>query len=419
METTFPQTPLSRNRSYTLLWTSRTLSELGFHTTLIALPLLALAVTGSPAVAGLLQSINAVAQLVTGLPAGALVDRWPRKAIMLVCEAARAVVLTTLVVALVTDTVTVWHLFVVTAVVGACAAVFDPAEEATLPAIVPAAQLPTAIALNTARSHVGQLSGTSLGGILFGVRKVFPFLLDALTHLVAFLLLLFVRVPPRDPAPRPKGGLLAEVREGVAWVLRQRFIRTISLYVIGLNFLFQVLYITAIVSLGLVGTSSTQIGFMAAMFGAGGLLGAMCAPWLYRKLNHTVAIAGVFWALAALTPFMAFQDNGYLMGGLLAGMAFLAPTANTIVGTYQLLLTPDEFRGRMSSVMNLCGGLSVAGGAGLAGLLLEWVPSAWVFTGCAVALAALAIAVTSSGILRRLPGAGSTGEAEGQRKVPS
>ncbi|MFK8849841.1 MFS transporter [Streptomyces sp. Ac-502] len=170
--------------------------------------------TGSPGTAGLVQGVNAAAQLAAGLPAGTLVDRWNRKAVMLACEAVRAVALVWLVWMIWTDTVTVWHMAAVAAVLGVCSALFDPAEEASLPHVVPPDQLATAVSMNHARNSIGNLIGTSLSGALFGVKRVLPFVADAVTHVVSFCMLLFVRLP--KPA-RPEEGRRPPTSGGRRW----------------------------------------------------------------------------------------------------------------------------------------------------------------------------------------------------------
>src|SRR5438270_13521201 len=103
---------------------------------------------------------------------------------------------------------------------------------------------------------------------------------------------------------------------------------------------------------------------MAAMFGIGGICGALAAPYLHRIMSPYLSIIIAFWTLTILTPLAIFINNGYLMGALFGGMAFLVPTASTTIDTYQLLLTPDEIRGRMSAVMGVTIGVaSVVGRA--------------------------------------------------------
>src|ERR671939_2029323 len=92
--------PLRRNRDFMLLWSGQAVSELGTRTAWIAYPLLVLAITGSPAKAGIVTFANRFPYFLFSLPAGALVDRWERKRIMLVCDAGRLLGAASIVVAL-------------------------------------------------------------------------------------------------------------------------------------------------------------------------------------------------------------------------------------------------------------------------------------------------------------------------------
>jgi MFS family permease len=396
-------TPLSRNRNYRLLWGSEVLSELGFHASAIAFPLLVLAVTGSAAASGLVLGTIATAQLLAGLPAGALVDRWDRKKIMLGCEAAQALAAASLVGALVWGAASVPHMVAVAAVVGVCAALFEPAEEASLPNLVPEEQLSAAVAMNSARASLGQLSGTAVGGFLFAIGRFVPFAMDVLTHTMAFFGLLFLRVPRREVPPAPVGHLGREIATGLRWVWRHRHIRVMMLCAVVLNLSFSAFYIIIIVLAQARGVPSGEIGIMAAMLGVGGILGALSAPYLNRMVSPYVSIIMVFWALTALAPVAVFVNNGYLMGLLFAGMMFLAPTANTTIMTQQLLLTPDDLRGRLSSVLGVVGGVAAAAGPALGGLLAEAFSGAAAVLLCAGGLATAAVLATGSPTLRKFP----------------
>ncbi len=402
--------PLSRNRSYTLLWGGQALAEIGFSASLIAFPLLVLAITGSAVAAGLVLAADAMAQLLAGLPAGAAVDRWDRKKIMLGCEAAQAIALASLLIALWQNVATIPHLVAVAAVMGVCRALFEPAEDACLTNLVPDTQLATAIAMNSARSSLGQMTGTALGGILFAVGRWVPFLLDLLTHCAAFVTLLFLRVPPREWQPTPQRHLGREIAEGLRWVWQRREIRVTALCAITLNLFFSAFYLIVIVLAHGRGMPTAEIGVMAAMLGVGGIVGSLIAPWLHRVLSAYLSIVGVFWVLAVLTPVALFIDNGYLMGGLFAGMTLLAPTANTTIGTHQLLLTPDELRGRLSGVMNVVTGGAGAVGPLLGGVLTELMSADQAVLVCAAGIAIVTVTVTVNPTLRHYPQAPSQRE---------
>lgn len=395
--------PLSRNRNYQLLWGSQALSEFGINAAMIAFPLLVLAVTGSPAAVGLVMGTSAAAQVLLGLPAGALVDRWNRKAVMLCCEAVQAIAAASLVVALWWDVASVAHMMAVAAVIGACAAMFEPAEDSCLPNLVPDGQLSTAVAMNSARSHLGDLSGTAAGGFLFAVGRFAPFAVEVLTHTIAFFALMFLRVPPRKVRPEPMSRLGHEIVAGLHWVWKHRPVRVIGLLAVGLNLFFAAYFIVIIVLAQAEGVSPEEIGIMAAMLGVGGILGALAAPYLTRMLPTYVSIVAVFWGLTLLTPLAVFISNGYLMGALFAAMAFLTPTANTTIDTYQLLLTPDGLRGRLSGVMGVVTGVAAALGPALGGVLMELLSANQAVLLCAAGIGTITVLATASPTLRRFP----------------
>jgi len=395
--------PLLHNRNYQLLWISQVLSGLGLSASIIAFPLLVLALTGSAAASGLVLGAIAAGQLFAGLPAGALADRWNRKTIMLSCEAIQVIAVASLVAALWWEVFHVAHLIVVAVIMGVSAALFRPAEDACLARVVPAEQLSTAVALNVARASVAQLSGTAAGGFLFAIARFVPFVVDAVAHVSACILLVFLRVPPREVRPEPINHLGWEIMAGLQWVWAHRHIRVTALFAVILNLFFSAFYLIVIVLAQSRGIPSGQIGVMAAMLGVGGLLGALVASLLSSVVSPYLSIIAVFWVLAALTPVAAFLYSGWLLGALFAAMALLPPTANTAIITRQLLLTPDELRGRLSSVLGIVTGVAATLGPVLGGLLAGAVSGTLAVLVCAGGFAAVAVVATVNPTLRSFP----------------
>jgi predicted MFS family arabinose efflux permease len=215
--------------------------------------------------------------------------------------------------------------------------------------------------------------------------------------------LLFLRLPPREVRRAPAQHLGSEMFEGVAWMWRHRHIRATALCIVSLNLFFAAYFLVIIVLARQRGVPAGEIGIMAAMFGAGGLLGALAAPRLLRILSPYASIVGVCWIVAALAPVSIAVSNGYLMGLLLAAMAFLAPTTNTAIDTYQLLATPDNLRGRLSGVMGVAGGVAAAAGPAMGGGLLEILPADLVILLCAGGITLLALSITISPTMRSFP----------------
>jgi MFS family permease len=397
--------PLSRNRNYNLLWITQVVSELGSDISYIAFPLLILVTSGSPLEMGIVAAASAAAHMVGELPGGLLADRWDRKKIMLLCEAVRALAVGSLAVTLLLGMYSFEHILAVAILEGLFSAMFGPAEDATVPRIVPEEQLASAVARNTARTYIAGLVGPAVGGFLFSIHRMVPFLVDAISYAVSFVGLLFLRLPPRkssgDTGSEPAFG--GGLRAGLAWVLRQRVIRTTLVWVIVSNLVFAALVIVILAIAGEQHAGPGEIGIMMAFFGVGGLLGAIAAARLHAALPAPLIVLGFSWIAAVMTAAMTLVPGGVALGVILGVVAFFAPVANTTIITYQMVITPDELRGRLSGITGLCAGVAGALGPLLGGILMAVLGSGSGVLVCSLALAAIALGATLSPTMRRFP----------------
>ncbi|MFG3497221.1 MFS transporter [Streptomyces sp. NPDC047928] len=401
VDTSTEPVPLRRNRNYHLLWSSQALSELGAQISLFALPLLILLLTDSAVQAGAASAVSAVTRLVVLIPAGALIDRWNRKTVMLVCELARVPVMVALALAVLQDGTTFAHILAVAVVDGAAAAMFAPAEDAALPQVVAKSDLSTAVSVSAARSYLATLVGPGIGGFLFSAHKALPFLVNAVTYVVSFVMILFLRL--RAAAAAPAAGersLLREIREGAAWIGGRPVIRASLLVAVVVSVCFNALYLIVLTAAQRSGVPATEIGAIGVMVGIGGLVGAMTAPRVHRLLTPRASIVLLGWVGTALTPLLLLGTSGYLYGGVLALVALCAPVVQTAVVAYQMSTTPDRLRGRVSAAMGLAGGVAGAAGPLLGGVLMDTGGTRVAVLTCTGVLLAAAVAAGFSPALR-------------------
>ena len=125
--------PLWRNRDYILLWSGQMISSVGSRVSMLAFPLLVLALTHSPAQAGLIGAMRGLPYALLILPAGTLVDRWNRKRVMILCDIGRALALGSIPLALVLGHLTIAQIYVVSLVEGTLFTFFSLAHIACLP----------------------------------------------------------------------------------------------------------------------------------------------------------------------------------------------------------------------------------------------------------------------------------------------
>lgn len=395
--------PLWRNRDFMLLWTGQVVSTIGMRVTALAYPLLVLATTGSPLLAGVVGFAQALPFLLVYLPAGALVDRLPRKRTMLVADAVRVVVLGSVAAGVFWDWLTFTHLVLAVFVDTVCFVFFQLAESAALPHIVPRQQLPTALAQNQAREQGAELAGQPLGGALFAASHVLPFLADAVSYALSFLSLLFVRPQLEEQRERARQSLVADIREGLTWLWRQHFLRAVVGLVGGTNIVLNALPLVMIVRAQDMGASPGLLGVLFAFSGVAAIIGAFAAPWVQRRVPARFVVVGSLWVWVVGTAVLIWMPDPLSLGVAYGASAIVGPIFNVVVNAYRYALVPDRLQARTQSAARLITWGTIPLAPPLAGILLQTIGS----TGALLALTALMLAVavvaTAFRAVRRAP----------------
>ena len=269
---------LSHNRNFRLLWIGQVLSDLGTQFGALAYPLLILALTHSPVIAGLVGTVTAIAAFAVRLPAGALADRLDRRRTMVVCDGVRAAVLALLAILVVLHAID-WPVVLAVAVIDRVGdTLFSPSATAALANVVASEQLEGAWAATEARQYGANLAGPALGGILYGVGRAVPFFGDTLSYGVSVLTSWRMRGAFRPTAEVERKGLWSEAFDGVRFLWRNALLRAVLIQAPLINFAFNGVIFAVILSLRHAGRSSTVIGLIESSIMVGGLLGAIAAP---------------------------------------------------------------------------------------------------------------------------------------------
>lgn len=352
-----------------LLWISQVVSTVGTRITAVAYPLLALALTHSPAEAGIVGFAQTLPFLLLYLPAGVVMDRWNRKVIMIVCEGGRALALGSIALTTALGSVSLVQLVIVAFIEGCLFVLFDLGEGAALPHLVAEEQLPAALAQNQAKTQGADLAGQPLGGALFSVARQLPFLVDAISYVVSLGALLLIRPAFQGHSTRERVRVRAEIAEGLRWVWSNPFLRAAVGLTAGLNFVFNGLTLVLIVRAKDLGASSALIGAMFAFYGAGGLIGSFVAPWVQRRFAPRRVMVSIAWFWVVQTAVLVLLSNVYALGvaaglGALAGAPF-----NVVLANHVYRLTPDRLLGRVRSVTKLVAWGSIPLGILVAGFV--------------------------------------------------
>jgi MFS family permease len=292
-----------RHRGFRMVWIGETVSMFGDQFYLVALPWLALALTGSSLALGLVLMAAAVPRAALMLVGGALSDRYDPRAIMVASSAARAVLVGILALLVWTDAVQLWHLYLLGAGFGAADAFFQPAALALVPRLVPEDRLEASNALVMGSMAMMGMVGPAIAGIAIAATgTALGFGIDAATFAFAVITLAFVRRPPKAAAPAAgveTGGTFSSILAGLRYASGDAQIRT-------------VLGAVAVINLAVVGpffvglpvlvdgfdSGPLAYGIVLSAFGGAALAGAVVAGSLGARVRMSLAIPATAVALA-------------------------------------------------------------------------------------------------------------------------
>jgi predicted MFS family arabinose efflux permease len=290
---------------------------------------------------------------------------------MLICEAIRTVALATLALAVLLGGATLVLIMSIALVEAAAGVLFESAQSGVLRHVVPREQLGAALAANEARMHGVAFAGPPIGGLLFGIGRFVPFLVDAITYAVSFSAISRVRSRLQDDRTSASPPLLPAIREGWNFVINEPFLRalaTISPLVNAGNT--GILFVIVIV-LNEQKVPAAAIGIILSAAGVGGLLGALATPWLQRHVSAPVLVISAFCAAAVAACSVAALSGTYLVALPLCLMLLFGPAANATLGAYQIAITRDELQGRVESVIMLLATCLVPFAPALGGIVAE------------------------------------------------
>lgn len=345
--------PLVSNRDFMLLWTGEALSQLGSQASTVAFPLLVLALTGSPAKAGVVGLAKWLPLAICALPAGMAADRFDRKRLIMGSDAARALLLASIPVLLWLGRPPYVQIAAVAFLDGCFFTVRYVAERGALPHVVAAEQLPDAVTQNEARVFAASIIGPPLGGLLFAAGRALPFVADACSSLVSMVTVAATRASFQFRSPAPRRERWAGSAEGMRWLWGEPFFRSTALLFAAGNPLYTGLYLLAILLAKHQGASSPAVGAMFAVVGAGGLLGAALAGPLRRRISARAALVGEAWLVGCVLPLLLLAHGAALIGLIVAAAEFPTPLTNSFVSGYRVAATPDHLQGRVQAAGTL------------------------------------------------------------------
>ncbi|MGQ0841948.1 MFS transporter [Actinokineospora sp.] len=349
---------LMRNKNFAKFWFGETVSLFGVRVTALALPLTAvLVLDAGPEELGLLWFVTYLPYLVVAMPLGVLVDRRPKRPLMIAANLIRGVLIGLVPVLAVLDLLTLTALFVITFGVGVCTVLFDVCWQSYVPVIVAPEHLMAANGRVTASWSAAESAGPGLGGLLVQVLTApFALIVNSVSYLVSVVSLWSIRVP--EHVPNATGRHVGrEIMDGLTFVVRQPYLRVIVLSGGLYNFFYVFLEALFVVyAVRVLEFDAGLIGLVMSLGAIGGVLGAGVASTLVKHLPF-----GVVYVVADLVGvcgplLIAAASGSKVVTAVVVTVGFFIMRAgsaisNTASISLRQTVTPPELMGRMNAGM--------------------------------------------------------------------
>lgn len=363
-----------RHRNYRLFYTGQAISLTGTWMQTIAQSWLVLELTDSKAALGLVTTLQFLPITIFVLPAGVIADRVRKRDLILATRALAMVQAVLLALLVATDSVQLWHVYLLALVLGLSTAFEQPARQALVVEMVGKDDLMNAVALNSGLFNGARLVGPSIAGIIIAVAGTeAAFGINAISFIPSILALTMMDMRELHRGgrqPQAAASVLGELREGLSFVMRTPAALMIIILVafvgtFGYNFI----TVLPLLARYVLGGDSVELGFLTAALGLGALISALVIASQRQATRPALFIGGALFAL--LLGAVALSESFYLslLFLLLTGMANIIFAANS--NTSLQLATPDYLRGRVMALYMLLIAGSTPVGASLTGIMAE------------------------------------------------
>lgn len=327
---------------------------------------------------GLMLIASVLPGLVIGPFAGALIDKWPRKPLIILPDVVRGIVVMAVTILSAVGLLEIWHLVTAAIMLSLGSAFFDPTVQAIIPQIVTEDQLPKANALNQMVGGISTVIGPILGGVAVGfLGFTNVFLINGLSYLISAFFEGFMIISPVAEAQMKQNNIIDDLKEGYRFLASSKKIMII-IGVIGISHFFigSLMVILPFLANNLTGEGVRNLGSLQTMLGIGLILGTV---FINIKKKTILRDFGLF-------IFIALVGTCYIGIGLVYNFNLLLIYPYTIcMGVIGIAIanasvywqsslqlnTPNYIAGRIFSLSTMIGNISMPVAYGLYGLLLN------------------------------------------------
>ena len=344
-----------QNRNYRFLWFSSLFSFTGMQMQQIARALLAYKLTESNGAVGLILLSFGLPMFCFSLIGGSLADRFEKRNLTFLSQAATGIFALTTAVMLITNTITIEWLFVLGLGGGTAMALGMPARNPLMAQVVGPENVMSAMAMSNSAMNVTRLFGPALAGVMVAIWNLESvYLLQCAMYVASCTLLLFVPTGIGHVAGLKRSNMFREIANGLSYVARDSRLRSLNLSMLVISF-FAMPYVILLAGFvkGDLGQGDAAFGVLQSISGIGALVGSLGVATMttFDRKPLLQMVAGVLGGFALIMLALASRNFGY--GGAMVPILILGLSLTayqTLNSTLLMDSAKPEMYGRVMSI---------------------------------------------------------------------
>lgn len=354
---------------FRLMWGGAFTSTTGAFVQEVAQSWLVYQLTNDPFLLGLTVFLNNGPILLLSLLGGVAADRMDRRILLIGSQLVQMAAALTLAGLIWADQVLIWHILAAAFCTGLGQAFGGPAYQALIPSLVDKSVLPNAIALMSIQFNLAGVVGRAIGGVAFeALGAAWCFAINGLSFLAVIVSLLLL--PSTFIPNKHQSHVLLSLREGLSFVFRHETMFPLIVLGVATAFLgVPVMTLLPVFAKDVYELGPKGYSYLAAIFGAGGVLGALVVAWLGDRERKGLRALLMQMTLGLMALGFGLVANVWIAGGFLFGIGASVLFVFASITSLVQLLAPENMRGRVMSVFNTAFRGSMALGPPVAGFL--------------------------------------------------
>ena len=380
-----------RHKSFRYYWLGMVVSTTGSWMQNTAQPILALHITDSPFLLGLVSALQFTPVLLFSLFAGVLIDRFKKKNLLFITQIASMLITLAVAILDVTGHIQYWHLLITSTLIGFVNTIDLPARQSFVIELVGKEDLTNGIALNSAQFNLARIVGPAIAGFIMQyLGTASCFFINAVSFGAVIISLFFVKPLEIRKEPANTQGVFANIGAGLKFIFSRNVLLMPLLFLtVAATFAMNFNVLIPVFSEKVLQLSDSGFGILMSMAGIGALTGALTMASISKKGIRKAFLFIFPMIAAALIILIGLTSHEIITGAILAVTSFFYMIFMASVNSTMQLNATNAYRGRVMSVYSLVVAGSTPLGNLFAGAVAERFSSRVAFIACGAVIIVL------------------------------